>query len=71
MIARPTPRLATMGWQLRNAVLVLFAPPAFRHGHAHPTFAWGGHWLRQTDIAIAAAQQAGIEPKLRAVMRDT
>jgi hypothetical protein len=64
MIARPTPRLATMGRRLRNAVLVLFAPHAFRHGHAHATSAGGRDWLGHASLTTEASN-AAVVPVLR------
>jgi hypothetical protein len=35
MTVRTTPQLATLGWRLRDAVVVLFAHPAFGLTAAH------------------------------------
>lgn len=51
--------------RLRNAVLVLFVPHAFRHGHTHGTFAGRRGWLGHAGIAITAAHYAAVVPLRR------
>jgi integrase len=64
MTFRTTPKLATLEGRSREAV-VLVAPHAFRHGHAHAMFADGSDWLGHARIAITPNVYAAVLSELR------